>query len=452
MLLLSVPAHVHATGTLLPRGFFLALGLIYLVALGLDRLAERLRLPASAAVLLLGLGLHDLLAGWQHIGPEHVETVERVSLALLFFYAGLGTDLRRIRGTAGAALRLGILGVLITIAVTGVMLLTLPGPLAAGLRWGGAGLPVAVAWLTASCLTAIDGTALEDLLKGLGQSISGRLTHLLQFEAALSTLMSLLSFGFIAGLFHVQTHSSHLDLHTEVALTMPSQLLVVGRFVLAGLLSGAVVGALAPPLIDRMVRSDANLLLVAIALAFVAYGLGQLLGGGGMLAVFSTGVWLSNGHYHLKRFDQHALHRALHPFNTAAEVSVLLLLGLSVAPQNLLQALPLGVLLALALPLARLLAVTLALPGGSFRPQERLLVAGCGVRGAVPLGLALALIKELPHLPGLTAAMVEPLGANLEALIFLVVLLNLLLQTGVMRAFGHALVPPAALGVEPSGP
>ena len=242
MLLLSVPAHVHATGTLLPRGFFLALGLIYLVALGLDRLAERLRLPASAAVLLLGLGLHDLLAGWQHIGPEHVETVERVSLALLFFYAGLGTDLRRIRGTAGAALRLGILGVLITIAVTGVMLLTLPGPMAAGLRWGGAGLPVAVAWLTASCLTAIDGTALEDLLKGLGQSISGRLTHLLQFEAALSTLMSLLSFGFIAGLFHVQTHSSHLDLHTEVALTMPSQLLVVGRFVLAGLLSGAVVG------------------------------------------------------------------------------------------------------------------------------------------------------------------------------------------------------------------
>lgn len=48
MPLLSVPAHVHATGTLLPRGFFLALGLIYLVALGLDRLAERLRLPASA--------------------------------------------------------------------------------------------------------------------------------------------------------------------------------------------------------------------------------------------------------------------------------------------------------------------------------------------------------------------------------------------------------------------
>lgn len=342
---------------------------------------------------------------------------------------------------------------LITIALSWMVLLTLPGPLAAGLRWGGGGgLPLAMAWLAASCLTAIDGTAVEDLLKGLGQSISGRLTHLLQFEAALSTLMSLLSFGFIAGLFHIQSHSSHLDLHTEVALTMPDQLLVVGRFVLAGLMSGAVVGALAPPLIDRMVRSDANLLLVAIALAFVAYGLGQLLGGGGMLAVFSTGVWLSNGRYHRRRFDQNSLHRALHPFNTAADVSVLLLLGLSVAPENLLQALPLGVLLALALPLARLLAVALALPGGSFRPQERLLVTCCGVRGAVPLGLALALVEELPHLPGLSGAMVEPLGANLEALIFLVVLLNLLLQTGVIRAFGHALAPHPATGIETTSP
>ncbi|MEN9496957.1 MAG: hypothetical protein RLZZ137_1997, partial [Cyanobacteriota bacterium] len=63
MPLLSVLTQAHATGTVLPRGFFLVLGLIYLLALALDRLAERLRLPASAAVLLLGLGLHNLLDG-----------------------------------------------------------------------------------------------------------------------------------------------------------------------------------------------------------------------------------------------------------------------------------------------------------------------------------------------------------------------------------------------------
>ncbi|MEY3767391.1 MAG: hypothetical protein RLZZ11_461, partial [Cyanobacteriota bacterium] len=45
--------HAHLEGTLLPRGFFLGLGLIYLAALAVDRLAAHWRLPGAAAVLLL---------------------------------------------------------------------------------------------------------------------------------------------------------------------------------------------------------------------------------------------------------------------------------------------------------------------------------------------------------------------------------------------------------------
>lgn len=44
----------HLEGTLLPRGFFLGVGLIYLAALAVDRLAASWRLPGAAAVLLLG--------------------------------------------------------------------------------------------------------------------------------------------------------------------------------------------------------------------------------------------------------------------------------------------------------------------------------------------------------------------------------------------------------------
>jgi hypothetical protein len=39
------PPHAHLQGTLLPRGFFLGLGLIYLAALAVDRLAANWRLP-----------------------------------------------------------------------------------------------------------------------------------------------------------------------------------------------------------------------------------------------------------------------------------------------------------------------------------------------------------------------------------------------------------------------
>ncbi|MFM7238162.1 MAG: hypothetical protein ACKOZN_00955 [Cyanobium sp.] len=54
--LIALPLpYAYLEGTLLPLGFFLGLGLIYLAALAVDRLAATWRLPGVAAVLLLGL-------------------------------------------------------------------------------------------------------------------------------------------------------------------------------------------------------------------------------------------------------------------------------------------------------------------------------------------------------------------------------------------------------------
>lgn len=427
--------HAHLEGTLLPRGFFLVLGLIYLLALAVDRLAHRLRLPVAAAILLLGLAISRGMTGIHHVSTLHVESIHRISLALLIFYAGLGTDLRRIRGTVGAGLRLGTLGVVLTLLIVGLVL-KLAGP-----ALGGEGLtmlPFAAAWLAACCLTPTDSGALEDLLGSLERGLSGRLRHLLHFEAALSTLSALLLFGFLAGFFHAHSPHESLGLGGEAAKDLLSQVSLVGRHVVAGLLAGGLVGALASWLVDKLVRSEPQLLLVAVSLAFVAFGFGQLFGGGGLLAVFIAGMWLSNGHYRLKRFDQHALERVMHPFNTAAELSVLLLLGFLVTPANLIRMVPLGLLLALVLPLARMAGVWVSLGGQAFSNGERWIVGCCGLRGAVPLALAVAMADELPRLVGVPTGSAEDLGALLLALIYVVVLLNLLLQTVVMRRLQHA--------------
>ena len=258
-------------GTLLPRGFFLGLGLIYLAALAVDRLAAIWRLPGAAAVLLLGLVIPtEFLTQAQPLGPLQVETLHRVSLALLIFYAGLKTDLLRIR-----------------------------------------------------CMTAA----------------------------------------------------------------------------------------------------------------------GLRLGGDGLLAVYVAGVLLSNGRYRIGRFEQQALGWVMHPLNTAAEITVLLLLGLLVKPTVLITVLPLGLALAIVVPVARLLAVWAVLPAARFPWPDRLVVAGCGLQAAVPLALAVSMTEELPHLRGVAPALVEPLGDQLLALIFVVVLGDLLLQTVVMRRQLDAIAP-----------
>ncbi|MCX5939558.1 MAG: cation:proton antiporter [Cyanobium sp. LacPavin_0818_WC50_MAG_67_9] len=427
-LLIALPLpHAHLEGTLLPRGFFLGLGLIYLAALAVDRLAATWRLPGAAAVLLLGLLIPtEWLTQAQPLGPMQVETLHRVSLALLIFYAGLKTDLRRIRGMTAAGLRLGCGGVLITLAITALALLLL-APLLLD------ALPPAAIVLAVCCLGATDSGAIEDLLMALGHPIRGRLSHLLQFEVAVSTVVTLLGFGLVAGVLQANSHGDHQALHGVLASRLPDQLGAVGVHVIAGLLAGLIVGAVAPRLIDALVRTEPMLLLVAVALSFVAYGFGQLLGGGGLLAVFVAGVLLSNGRYRIGRFEQQALGRVMHPLNTAAEITVLLLLGLLVKPAALLTVLQLGLALAIVLPLARLLAVWAVMPASTFPWRDRLVVAGCGLRAAVPLGLAVSMTEELPHLRGVAPALTEPLGAQLLALLFMVVLADLLLQPLLMR-------------------
>jgi cell volume regulation protein A len=424
VLTVATQPHAHLAGTLLPRGFFLGLGLIYLAALALDRLAARWRLPGAAAILLLGLLIPiQLLAQAQPLGALQLETLHRVSLALLIFYAGLRTDLRRIRGMAGAGLRLGSLGVLITVAITALALLALAP----------AGLPASAALLTVCCLGATDSGALEDLLEALRQPIGARFSHLLQFEAALSTLTTLLAFSFLVSILQGAGQEGHEALHGAVIGEVPQQLAALGLHLIGGAAAGLLVGLVAPRLIDALVRSEPQLLLVTVALAFVTYGFGQILGGGGLVAVFVAGVCFSNGRYRNGRFEPQALTRVMHPFNTAAEITVLLLLGLLVRPAALLTMLPLGLALAVVLLLARLAAVRLLLPPPATSGRERLVVTGCGLRAAVPLALAVSMSEELPHLRGLTPELAETLGPQLLALVFVVVLADLLLQTWLMH-------------------
>jgi len=283
------------------------------------------------------------------------------------------------------------------------------------------------------CLGATDSGAIEDLMVALRHSVGRHLSHLLEFEAAVSTVTTLLGFGFMEALLQIGSHGEHQDLHASLFGRLPDQVGAVGLHLVTGVMAGSAVGLLAPRLIDALVRSEQKLLLVAVALAFVAYGFGQLLGGGGLLAVFVSGVFLSNGRYRIGRFEQDAIGRVMQPFNSAAEITVLLLLGLLVKPLALISVLPLGLLLALVLLLARLLAVTLLMPQSSISWHERLVVTGCGLRAAVPLALAVSMTEGLPHLRGIPTELAEPLAVQLMALIFVVVLSELLLQTFLMR-------------------
>jgi cell volume regulation protein A len=67
----------------------------------------------------------------------------------------------------------------------------------------------------------------------------------------------------------------------------------------------------------------------------------------------------------------------------------------------------------------------------SFSPfswRESLLISWCGMRGAVPLALSFNVLQAIPNLRGLPAGAATALAHNAQSIVFIVVILNLLVQ------------------------
>jgi len=182
--------------------------------------------------------------------------------------------------------------------------------------------------------------------------------------------------------------------------------------------------------------------VLALSGGLLGYAATNLLGGNGFLAVYVIGLVLANRPLSHRRSIMEFMDGAA----WGAQVSMFLLLGLLVFPDQLLSVLPVALLMTLVLTLvARPLAVWLTLlplyrltHHYRFTLQEQVLLMWAGLKGAVPIILAtLPLLSQVPN------------GERLFNIVFVVVIVGTTLQ-------GLSVVPLArALGLthpEPPAP
>jgi cell volume regulation protein A len=144
------------------------------------------------------------------------------------------------------------------------------------------------------------------------------------------------------------------------------------------------------------------------------FALSGLVEGSGFLAVYLYGVRVRA----LAEDASHAASSSLDGFAWAAQATMFLLLGLFVSPHDMLHALwPALAVAATLMFIARPVAVLLCLGPQGFSIREGLFIGWVGLRGAVPI--VLALFPTLDHVPG---------SARFFNVTFAVVLASLLLQ------------------------
>jgi len=412
-----------------PLAVYLAVfGGLLIASSFLDRLAGRLRIPGVLLVLLLGLLTDNNLSTLPGSPPpllslHRADELAQVAVAVVLFQQGLSTNWQALRAVVQPGLRLATVGslvtaLLLTVAVLGLQLL-MPSQLPHGL---------APALFIGAMVCSTDASAVMAVLRPLAAQLPQRLLDLIECESAFNDPMAVV----LAGLALAIGDGAS----TDGAVLLSA---VVRQFLLGGLI-GLMGGSMGAAMVASGERSwgQSNQAVLSLAMLFLLLGGTTLLGGSGLLAAYVAGLVIGNS----PGVDGKRLDKAYAGYLKLAELLLFLCMGLVVDPTSVLRMLPWILFLFVLMQLVRLMAVVPLLTG-AFTRSEQVFVGLCGLRGAVPISLA---IQAAAH-----GSMAANWGQFMPALALGVVLLGLLLQ-------GFALVPlagrlelvPAAASTQPA--
>ena len=369
---------------------------------------------------LLVFLLAGILAGEDGIGGYHFDDfrlsfwVGNLALAVILLDGGLRTAYARFRTGLRPAALLATVGVVVCAGITAI----------AGVWF------VDLDWRTALLLGAIvgstDAAAVFALLARSGVTLNERVAATLEIESGMNDPMAIyLTLVFIALLGPGEPTSSAWS---TMAIVFVQQF---GWGALVGVVGGFAMAAL----LRRVASRDAGggiLALLIGAGGLSMFAVTGLLGGSGFLAVYLFGLIVANRAAEVVAPTL----AAMDGYAWLAQAGMFLLLGLLVTPSTMLGALGSGVAVSLTLIfVARPVAVWLCLMPFHFSPRETWFISWVGLRGAVPIVLAL-----FPLLAG------TPNAGLLFNIAFMVVLASLLTQgttIGLLaRRLGVALPDP----------
>lgn len=338
---------------------------VLLVSVLAVRLSTRLGLPSLLLYLGIGVLLGEAGFGIRFSDASLTQSLGLAALVLILTEGGLTTRWQTVKPALAQGILLSTVGVVLAIAITGTALHWL-----LGLEWR-------IALLWGAVLASTDSAAVFSVLRTVG--IRQRLVGTLELESGINDAPAYIAVVVLAEGTRLDWSLPLLEIY-ELA---------------AGAALGLALGFAGAWALRRAALPATGLYpLATVAVCVVAYACGQFAHASGLLATYVAALVLGNSRLP-HRSDTLSFAEGL---GWLAQIGLFVLLGLFASPERLLESIVAGLIAGgVVLLVARPLSVLLALAPFRLPWREQAFLSWAGLRGAVPIVLAMIpLAKGVP--------------------------------------------------------
>ena len=387
--------------------------LMLVISIMLSPLSSRLGMPVLLIFLVVGMIMgEDGPGGILFDDFELAFLIANLALGVILLDGGMRTRAETFRVGLRPALVLASVGVFLTASGAGLV------------AWWVFDMHWLTALLIGAIISSTDAAAVFSLLQGRGLHLNERVSATLEIESGSNDPMAIFLTLMLVTMIEAGGTSEGW-----MALMM-----LVKQFGIGGAV-GVAGGFIVVELANRVRLTPSLYPLLVVAAGIMVFSGTNALGGSGFLAIYLAGVVVGNRPVRMMPMILQ-VHDGL---AWLAQLCLFLMLGLLVTPSELLPLAGGGLVLALALIfLIRPLTVMATLWPFGFNRRELGFISWVGLRGAVPIVLAL-----FPIIAGLPEAQL------IFHVAFFIVLVSLVVQGTTMAPLARKLRLEVPAGEDP---
>ena len=339
-----------------------AVAAVLLVSVVAVRVSVRLGFPSLVLYLAIGVLLGEAGIGIEFENASLTESLGLAALVLILTEGGLTTRWPEVRSSLWPGVVLSTVAVIASIGVTGAAL-----HLIFGFDWR-------FAFLWGAVLASTDAAAVFSVLRNI--SVSRRLVGALELESGMNDAAAYLVVVLLA---------------SGSSATWFDPVLAVYELIV-GALIGLTFGWLGGHALRRSALPATGLYpLATVSVSVLAFSAGSFAHASGLLAAYVASLVLGNSKLP-HRTDTLSFAEGL---GWLSQIGLFVLLGLFMSPSRLLEAIVPGLVAGIVVTfLARPISVAVSLTPFRMPWREQAFLSWAGLRGAVPIVLAMIPITE----------------------------------------------------------